>query len=179
MRHQSIDSTNHVTKSFSQTKPKPANSPFITAQLVGAGVQKLNTSALRTASSASSGVTTSNASTGTGGSSIIVQQQQSQNPQQSGGHQSQQATITVSSTGGGNQGNQAIQLVGTIQQGGRNIQVMGTKQLTGNRQIITQRQIGGSTLKIAAANPINGKYLAKINLYLNYTGNARCNIYYV
>lgn len=140
-------------------KPKPANSPFITAQLVGAGVQKLNHSALRAASNASSGagVTTTNTTTGASGGSIIVQQQQSQQP--GGSHQQQQATITVSSTGGGNQTNQAIQLVGTIQQGGRNIQVMGTKQLAGNRQLITQRQIGGSTLKIAAASPINGKYM--------------------
>lgn len=62
----------------------------------------------------------------------------------------------MSSTGTGNQTNQAIQLVGTIQQGGRNI-VVGAKQLSGSRQLITQRQIGGSTLKIASAAPINGK----------------------
>ncbi|XP_073836191.1 transcription factor Spt20 homolog isoform X2 [Musca autumnalis] len=132
------------------------------AQLVGAGVQKLNPSALRSSSAAVSGtgVTTSNSATAAGGS-IIVQQQPTQGQQQSVvNHQGQQATITVSSTGGGNQTNQAIQLVGTIQQGGRNIQVMGPKQLTGSRQIITQRQIGGSTLKIAAANPINANLTA-------------------
>lgn len=155
----------------SNRKPKPATSPFITAQLVGAGVQKLNPSALRTTAtgSASTGVTTTNASTATGGGSIIVQQQQQQSAhqqqqqqhhhQQNSAHQPQQATITVSSTGTGNQTNQSIQLVGTIQQGGRNIQVVGTKQLAGNRQLITQRQIGGSTLKIAAT-PINGKFPA-------------------
>lgn len=127
--------------------------------MVGAGVQKLNPSALRTSSATASGtsVATSNAAASAAGGSIIVQQQPSQNQQQGTNHQGQQATITVSSTGGGNPTNQAIQLVGTIQQGGRNIQVMGPKQLAGSRQIITQRQIGGSTLKIAAANPINGE----------------------
>lgn len=138
-----------------EQKPKPDTSPFITAQLVGSGVQKLRTS---TTGPSSTGVTTTNANTATGGSIIVQQQHGVQQQQQKVSHQPQQATITVSSTGTGNQTNQAIQLVGTIQQGGRNIQVVGAKQLTGSRQLITQRQIGGSTLKIAAASPINGKY---------------------
>lgn len=95
----------------------------------------------------------------------MTQQQQQQ------GHQSQQqqtTTINVSGVAAGssaaassnivNSGQQtAIQLVGTIQQRPRNI-VVGTKQLSGaQRQLIaTQRNIGGSTLKIATT-PINGK----------------------
>lgn len=134
------------------------NFPFFAAQLVGPGVQKLNSATIRTASTApaTTGVTTTNAHTATA-SNIIVQPQNSQ-PQKVS-HQAQQATITVSNTVTGNQSNPAIQLVGTIQQGGRNIQVVGTKQLAGSRQLITQRQIGGSTLKIAAATSINSKYL--------------------
>ncbi|KAM7356088.1 transcription factor Spt20 homolog isoform 2-T5 [Cochliomyia hominivorax] len=140
------------------------------AQLVGSGVQKLNSATLRTSGTGPSsvGVTTTNANTATGGS-IIVQQQHGVQQQQKVSHQPQQATITVSSTGTGNQTNQAIQLVGTIQQGGRNIQVVGTKQLTGSRQLITQRQIGGSTLKIAAAAPINANTNTNLTSSANLT----------
>ncbi|KAI8122030.1 hypothetical protein FF38_13873 [Lucilia cuprina] len=138
------------------------------AQLVGSGVQKLNSATLRTSSTSSTGVTTTNANTATGGS-IIVQQQHSVQQQQKASHQPQQATITVSSTGTGSQTNQSIQLVGTIQQGGRNIQVVGTKQLAGSRQLITQRQIGGSTLKIAAASPINANSNTNLTSSANLT----------
>uniref|UniRef100_A0A1A9WRN9 Spt20-like SEP domain-containing protein n=1 Tax=Glossina brevipalpis TaxID=37001 RepID=A0A1A9WRN9_9MUSC len=152
------------------------------AQIVGAGVQKLNPSTLR----ASTGTTnttvggvvgSSNAVSSTGGSIIVQQQQQQQqtNQQQTQTsnisqqqQQQQQATITVSSTGNaGSQTNQAIQLVGTIQQGGRNIQVVGAKHLAGSRQLITQRQIGGSTLKIAAATPVNAGTNAAITSAVN------------
>ncbi|XP_053954727.1 uncharacterized protein LOC128860944 isoform X1 [Anastrepha ludens] len=145
------------------------------AQFVGPGVQKLNPQTIRT-SSGGGGVS--------GGSIVLQQQspqqqqqQQVTQQQQQQGHQSQQqqttTTINVSgvtagsgngsgiggSGGGGivNSGQQtAIQLVGTIQQRPRNIQVVGTKQLSGaQRQLIaTQRNIGGSTLKIAST-PIN------------------------
>lgn len=115
--------------------------------------------------------------------SSVCNQQQQQHSQQ----QSTATTITVananivsahatgnsggvagSNNGGTNSNcatnNTAIQLVGTIQQGGRNIQVIGTKQLTGNRQLITtHRQIGASTLKLAAATTITSKFKYKLN----------------
>ena len=163
MFHYDLLNKNHVPFNQSnQTNPKSKTSHFFTAQLVGPGVQKLNSATIRTTSTAptATGVPATNVHTATA-SSIIVQQQNSQ--QQKSSHQAQQATITVSSTATGNQTNQAIQLVGTIQQGGRNIQVVGTKQLAGSRQLITQRQIGGSTLKIAAASSINGKCLKFVN----------------
>ncbi|XP_017467781.1 PREDICTED: uncharacterized protein LOC108360116 isoform X5 [Rhagoletis zephyria] len=156
------------------------------AQFVGPGVQKLNPQTIRTSSGGGGGVA---------GGSIVIQQQQ-QTPQQQQqqvtqqhqqqGHQSQQqqqqttTTINVSGVAAGSGGSgggivssgqqTAIQLVGTIQQRPRNIQVVGTKQLSGaQRQLIaTQRNIGSSTLKIAAT-PINASNANTITTTTNLT----------
>lgn len=99
---------------------------LLPAQIVGAGVQKLNPQTIRTSSV---------------GGGVGVAQQSAGQAQSGGSHPS----------------TAAIQLVGAIPPRTRNVQVVGTKQLAPNRQLITaQRQIGGSTLKIATT-PVNGE----------------------
>lgn len=142
------------------------------------GAQKIHTASLRTAREISanslnvgSGQTSvtnvaiaGNSAIVTSGTSIKVQHTNSQQATTPAAESvgPQATTITVSQTGniasGGPTNNASIQLVGTIQQGSRNIQVVGAKQITTARQIITtQRQIGCSTLKLATASNINGE----------------------
>jgi len=118
-----------TTKKNLPAHPRSALS-LLTAQIVGAGVQKLNPQTIRT----------SNVGGGIGIAQQTVQQQQQQ---------------TIQAQTGGNS-TASIQLLGTIQPRARNVQVVGTKQLANRQLITTQRQIGGSTLKLATT-PVNGE----------------------